>query len=144
MALYFELYTFHFGLMSTLFQKIISGEIPSFKVWEDDAHYAFLTIEPIQPGHTLVVPKQPISHLFAMTDEAYIALMTAAKKVAELIQSKMKCEKVGVIVEGYGVKDYVHIHLVPLNGPGQLDFSLVKSTTTDQLTQIQKILRTSP
>jgi histidine triad (HIT) family protein len=124
----------------TLFEKIIVGEIPSYKVWEDEDHYAFLTIEPIQPGHTLVIPKKPIAHLFDMENDAYDELMKTVRKVAHLIQSKTKCEKVGVIVEGYGVKDHAHVHLVPLNGPGQLDFAHAHRVDIEELKQIQTLL----
>ncbi|MEI7652670.1 MAG: HIT family protein [bacterium] len=126
--------------MTTLFQKIISGEIPSFKVWEDEAHYAFLTIEPIQPGHTLVVPKEPISHLFDMDDVRYLQLMKVVRQVANHIQSKLHCEKVGVIVEGYGIKDHVHVHLVPLSGPGQLDFARAKKSDHTELIRMRDLM----
>lgn len=124
----------------TLFEKIIAGEIPSYKVWEDADHFAFLTIEPIQPGHTLVIPKKPIAHLFDMEKDEYKELMKAVRKVALLLQSKTKCEKVGVIVEGYGVKEHAHVHLVPLTGSGQLSFAHAKKALQGELAKMQELL----
>ena len=129
--------------MTTLFQKIIVGEIPSYKVWEDEAHYAFLTIEPIRPGHTLVIPKKPITHLFDMEKDEYKELMKVVRKVALLIQSKTNCEKVGVIVEGFGVKDHAHVHLVPLTGSGQLSFAHAQKAPPDELAKMQALLTSS-
>ena len=124
----------------TLFEKIIAGEIPSYKVWEDENHFAFLTIEPIRPGHTLVIPKKPISHLFDLEKDEYKELMKAVRKVALHIQSKTKCEKVGVIVDGYGVKDHAHVHLVPLTGSGQLSFAHARKALQDELAKMQELL----
>ena len=100
--------------MATIFTKIINGEIPSHKVWEDDAHYAFLDINPWVEGHTLVVPKQESDYLFDMDDEGYAQLHLAAKKVANLLKEKLNCARVCTMVIGYEVP-HVHIHLLPTN-----------------------------
>lgn len=129
--------------MPTIFEKIIAREIPSYTIYEDEAHYAFLTIEPIQLGHTLVIPKKPIAHLFDMEKDEYKELMKVVRKVALLIQSKTKCEKVGVIVDGFGVKDHAHVHLVPLTGSGQLSFAHAQKAPPDELARMQALLTSS-
>jgi len=102
------------GAMPTIFSKIIKGEIPCHKVWEDDRHFAFLDINPWTEGHTLVVPKAEHESLFDMPDADYAALNAAAKKVAALLKSKLKCKRVCSCVIGYEVP-HVHIHLLPTN-----------------------------
>lgn len=100
--------------MPTVFSKIIKGEIPCHKVWEDDSHFAFLDINPWTEGHTLVVPKAEHESLFDMPDADYAALNAAAKKVAAILKSKLKCKRVCSCVIGYEVP-HVHIHLLPTN-----------------------------
>ncbi|MCA8910427.1 MAG: HIT family protein [Planctomycetes bacterium] len=100
--------------MATIFSKIVAGEIPSHKVWEDDKHFAFLDINPWVEGHTLVIPKAEHDYLFDMDDDAYAALHLAAKKVASLLKEKLGCARVCTVVMGYEVP-HVHIHLLPTN-----------------------------
>jgi histidine triad (HIT) family protein len=100
--------------MPTIFSKVIAGEIPSHKVWEDEQHFAFLDINPWSYGHTLVVPKAEHDYLFDMPDDAYAALHLAAKTVAELLKKKLGCARVCTRVVGYEVP-HVHIHLLPTN-----------------------------
>lgn len=100
--------------MPSIFSKIVAGEIPCHKVWEDDAHIAFLDINPWVEGHTLVIPKVEHDYLFDMDDNAYTALHLAAKKVAGLLKEKLGCARVCVTVIGYEVP-HVHIHLLPTN-----------------------------
>jgi histidine triad (HIT) family protein len=100
--------------MPTIFSKIVAGEIPCHKVWEDDAHFAFLDINPWVEGHTLVIPKDEHDYLFDMDDDAYTALHLAAKKVAALLKAKLGCARVCTTVIGYEVP-HVHIHLLPTN-----------------------------
>ena len=104
----------------TIFQNIIAGEIPSYKVWEDEKHYAFLDISPFAPGHTLVVPKKPSPYIFDLEDDEYAELLLSAKKVAKVLKSAMKTPRVGVIVAGFGVVDHVHVHLIPIHSEGEL------------------------
>lgn len=106
--------------MECLFCKIVAGEIPCHKVWEDESHLAFLDIHPIREGHTLVIPKTHAPYLFGLDDAAYGDLMRAAKTVATTLKSSMCVPRVGVAVEGFAV-DHVHVHLVPVDGGGQLD-----------------------
>ena len=98
----------------TVFSKIIKGEIPSHKVYEDEHTYAFLTIHPGMPGHTLVVPKNPVDSLWDLDDHEYSHLWMDAKKIAQHIQPIMGTRRVGVMVMGFGVP-HAHIHLVPIN-----------------------------
>ena len=100
--------------MPTLFEKIVAGEIPCHKVWEDDDHLAFLDINPRVEGHTLVIPKHPWFEVFAMEGAAYAALWTAARTVARHLQERTGCVRVVVVVLGYEV-EHVHIHLMPTN-----------------------------
>ncbi len=103
-----------------IFCKIVAGEIPCYKVWEDENHLAFLTIGPMREGHTLVIPKTHTPYLFEMNDEAYSALLKAAKPVAEKLKQIMNVPRVAMAVEGFSV-DHVHLHLVPVTSADQLD-----------------------
>lgn len=103
-----------------LFCKIIAGEIPCYKVWEDESHLAFLDIHPIREGHTLVVPKAHASYLFDLDDPAYVDMMRAAKTVAATLKKATGAPRIGVAVEGFSV-DHVHVHLAPIDGVGQMD-----------------------
>lgn len=105
----------------TIFSKIIAGEIPSFKVAEDDRFYAFLDINPLQWGHTLVVPKQEVDYIFDLDDETIGAMQVFAKRVAKAIKAAIPCRKVGEAVLGLEVP-HAHIHLVPLTTEGDMDF----------------------
>ena len=105
----------------TIFSKIVAGEIPSYKVAEDDRYYAFLDINPIRKGHTLVIPKQETDYIFDLDDETLAGLQIFAKKVAKAIQAAIPCRKVGQAVLGLEVP-HAHIHLVPLTTEGDMDF----------------------
>lgn len=105
----------------TIFSKIIAGEIPSYKVAEDDDFYAFLDINPVAWGHTLVVPKKEIDYIFDIDDEHLGKMMAFAKKVAKAIKASFECRKVGMAVLGLEVP-HAHIHLVPLRNEGDMDF----------------------
>ena len=107
--------------MKSLFSKIIAGEIPSYKVAEDDRFYAFLDINPVAKGHTLVVPKQEVDYIFDQSDDMLAAHMVFAKRVAAAIRRVIPCKKVGVCVMGLEVP-HAHIHLIPLNEEGDMDF----------------------
>ena len=109
----------------TLFTRIIKGEIPSYKVAEDDKNYAFLDINPLVKGHTRVVPtlaEPEADYIFDLTDEQLKSLMTFAKKVAKGIKAATGCKRVGVAVLGMEV-NHVHVHLVPLNNEKDMLFS---------------------
>lgn len=97
----------------SIFTRIINGEIPAYKVYEDDRVLAFLDIHPINPGHTLLIPKKQVDHLWDLDDDEYQYLWTIAKHLAKQIKQTLNPPRVGVIVEGFGVP-HAHIHLIPL------------------------------
>ncbi len=111
--------------MATIFSKIIAGEIPSYKIYEDDNYYAFLDINPLAEGHTLVIPKVETDYLFDLEDEVLANMIVFAKKVALAIDQTMVCKRVGVAVLGLEVP-HAHIHLVPLNNLHDIEFSRPK------------------
>lgn len=112
--------------MATIFSRIASGEIPSYKVAETDHYFAFLDINPVQPGHVLVVPKKEVDYIFDLEDGEFAGLQLFAKKVARALKRAVPCRKVGVAVIGLEVP-HAHIHLVPMSKEGDLDFT--KKTT---------------
>ncbi|WP_289159134.1 HIT family protein [uncultured Muribaculum sp.] len=107
--------------MATIFSKIAAGEIPSYKVAEDDKHYAFLDINPVAPGHTLVIPKKEVDYIFDLSDDEYLELQLFAKRVAKAMKKSLPCERVGVAVIGLEVP-HTHIHLVPINKESDMNF----------------------
>ncbi len=119
----------------TIFSKIIAGEIPSYKCAESERFYAFLDINPVGKGHTLVVPKKEVDYLFDMDDEELAAMMVFAKKVARAIKSVVPCRKVGVAVLGLEV-NHAHVHLIPLQSEGDMDFRNKKQFSPEQMQQI--------
>lgn len=108
--------------MATIFSKIIAGEIPSYKVAEDERFYAFLDINPLVKGHTLVVPKREVDYIFDLSDEELAAMQVFAKHVAEAIQRAFPCRKVGQAVIGLEVP-HAHIHLIPIRKESDMLFS---------------------
>lgn len=126
--------------MASIFTKIINGEIPSYKIAEDDKFYAFLDIAPLVKGHTLVVPKQEIDYIFDIEDELLAQMHIFAKKVAKAIQSAIPCEKVGMAVIGLDVR-HAHIHLVPLQEVGDLNFAKEKlKLSSDEMKQTSELI----
>ena len=111
--------------MSSIFTKIVQGDIPSYKVAETDNCYAFLDINPLAEGHVLVIPKDEVDYLFDVEDGLYTDLMLFAKKVAKAINKVVPCERVGVAVIGLEVP-HAHVHLVPINNVHDIDFSRPK------------------
>ena len=108
--------------MGSIFSKIIAGEIPSYKVAESDDYFAFLDINPLAKGHTLVIPKKEIDYIFDLNDELYKGLFFFAKKVALAIEQVVECERIGLTVIGLEVP-HAHIHLIPINYIGDINFS---------------------
>lgn len=108
--------------MATLFTKIINGEIPCYKVAEDEKYFAFLDISPLTKGHTLVIPKVENDYIFNLDEETYAGLMLFAKRVAHAVEAAIPCKRIGVAVLGLQVP-HAHIHLVPLNSEKDLIFS---------------------
>lgn len=123
--------------MATIFSRIIKGEIPCYKVLEDDQFLAFLDIRPIAPGHALVIPKKEIDYLFDVDDRLLGAMMVFAKKVAVKIRKVVPCKKVGVMVAGLEVP-HAHIHLVPIVDVMDLNFAKAKAALPDELAGLAK------
>lgn len=105
--------------MASVFTKIINGEIPSYKIAEDENHYAFLDIHPLAEGHTLVIPKKEVDYIFDLSDEEFVQLNLFAKKVAAGIEKAVECIRVGILVIGTEVP-HVHIHLIPFKRESQM------------------------
>ncbi len=122
--------------MASLFTKIVNGEIPAWKVAEDENFLAFLDIFPVAKGHTLVIPKKEVDYLFNLDDETYIGLQLFSKKVALGIQKAIPCKKVGVMVLGLEVP-HAHIHLVPMQSEADLlNFSKKLSFSKEEMAEI--------
>lgn len=107
--------------MTSIFSRIIKGEIPSYKIAEDDKHFAFLDINPLKSGHTLVIPKREEDYIFKLEDSEISDLMVFAKKVALAIEKVVYCERIGVSVVGLEVP-HTHIHLIPINSVTDMTF----------------------
>ena len=117
--------------MATIFTRIVQGEIPCHKIAEDDRFYAFLDINPVQRGHTLVIPKKEIDYIFDLPAEESGALFIFAQRVAKAIQKVIPCTRIGVAVLGMEVP-HAHIHLVPMTHNSDLDFSKPRCVLTPQ------------
>lgn len=126
--------------MPTLFTKIIKGEIPCHKIYEDDQFFAFLDIRPLAEGHTLVIPKEEIDYIFDLKDDLLADLMVCAKKIALAIKKEIACERVGIVVAGLEVP-HTHIHLIPMNTIADLNFANAKETTHNVLTKTAESIR---
>ncbi|MFR9502868.1 MAG: HIT family protein [Rikenellaceae bacterium] len=122
--------------MATIFTRIIEGEIPCYKVAEDDQFFAFLDINPLRAGHTLVVPKVEQDYIFDLEDETLAGLMIFAKRVAAQIAAKIECKRVAVVVIGLEVP-HAHIHLIPISSEGDVDFGAERAKFTPE--EFQKI-----
>lgn len=121
--------------MSTIFSKIAAGEIPSYKVAEDKDHYAFLDINPVAPGHVLVIPRKEESYLFNLSEQEYLSLMAFARRVAKALEKAVPCERIGVAVVGLEVP-HTHIHLLPINSEADMDFTKKQSLPAEQMQAI--------
>ncbi len=124
--------------MASIFTKIVNGEIPAYKVAEDENYFAFLDIFPVAKGHTLVIPKKEVDYLFDLDDETYAGLQLFAKKVAKGLKKAIPCEKVGVLVLGLEVP-HAHIHLVPMQNENDLlNFCEKKKFTPEEFQEVTK------
>ena len=122
--------------MATIFSKIVAGEIPSYKVAEDEKYYAFLDINPLAKGHTLVIPKVEVDYIFDLDDETLAGLTRFAKKIAHKIKEQTGCKKVATVVLGLEVP-HAHIHLIPMNDEKDVDFRREKlKLTPEEFTEI--------
>ena len=129
--------------MSSIFTKIVNGEIPCYKVAEDEQFLAFLDVNPNAVGHTLCIPKQEIDKLFDMDEELYLGLMRFSKKVAAALEKTVPCERIGMAVIGLEVP-HAHVHLIPINEMNEMRFqnkvALTKEEFETLATKIQENL----
>lgn len=127
--------------MASIFTKIITGEIPCYKIAENDKFFAFLDISPLAKGHTLVVPKQETDYIFDLNDNLVAEMMVFSKNVSKAIEKVIPCNRVGVAVIGLEVP-HAHIHLVPINGMGDLNFANPKlDLSTEEFQEIASAIR---
>lgn len=126
--------------MATLFTKIVRGEIPCHKIMENDEYLAFLDIRPINPGHTLVIPKMEIDYIFDLDDHVLGGLMTFSRKVAVKIKKVIECQRVGIMVAGMEVP-HAHVHLIPITSIGDLNFAKAKAVSQDELARVAGMIR---
>ncbi len=126
----------------TIFSKIIAGEIPSYKIAKDDKFYAFLDINPLKEGHTLVVPRQEIDYFFDMPDDFLKSILLFAKPIAKAIEQSFECNRCGISVIGLEVP-HAHMHLIPINSADDLNFTRKKLNPSPQelKTAQEKILK---
>jgi histidine triad (HIT) family protein len=121
--------------MSSIFSKIIKGEIPSYQVAEDDHYFAFLDIRPLQKGHVLVVPKVEVDYIFDLDDDTLSGLILFSKRVAKAIEASIPCERIGVAVIGLEVP-HCHVHLAPINSIHDMNFAKVKEIPAEEMQEI--------
>ena len=127
--------------MATIFSRIVAGEIPSYKVAEDDRFYAFLDINPLAKGHTLVIPKQEVDYPYDLDDETLQGMILFAKQIAQKIKAFSGCKRVATVVLGLEVP-HAHIHLIPMNSEKDVDFSREKLILTpEEFAEIASVLR---
>lgn len=126
--------------MATIFTKIVNSEIPSYKIAEDDQYFAFLDINPLAKGHTLVIPKKEVDYLFDLDEESYVGLQAFARKIALALKEAIPCKKVGVAVLGLEVP-HAHIHLIPMQSEKDINFSNPKKkfSTAEMEDVLEKI-----
>jgi len=127
--------------MASIFTKIVQGEIPSYKIAETKNCYAFLDINPLKEGHTLVIPKKEVNYLFDLEDELLAELNIFSKKIAKAIEKVIPCKRIGVAVLGLEVP-HAHIHLIPIDNLFDIDFSKQKlNLTKERLIEIAQAIR---
>ena len=127
-------------MQDCVFCKMVQGEIKPQVILENDSFFTFLDQSPIQPGHTLVIPKKHTDYLFDIEDKEYADLMLEAKKVAKLLKEKMGTKRIGILVEGFGVA-HAHVHLVPINNGGQVSLANAKHASMEELKEVAEKIR---
>jgi len=126
--------------MATIFSRIVAGEIPAYKIAEDERFFSFLDINPLVKGHTLVIPKQETDYLFDLDDNTLADMMVFAKRVAKALKSVVPCKRIGIAVLGLEVP-HAHIHLVPLNSEGDINFSKSRvKLSKEEFAQLAEII----
>ena len=126
--------------MSSIFTKIVNGEIPCYKITEDENFLAFLDVNPNAKGHTLCIPKQEINKIFDIEDDLYIGLMAFSKKVAVALEKTVPCKRIGMAVIGLEVP-HAHVHLIPLNEMDEMRFQNKVSLTKEEFEDLAKAIQ---
>jgi histidine triad (HIT) family protein len=121
--------------MASIFTKIVTGEIPCYKITEDENYLAFLDVNPNAKGHTLCIPKQEINKIFDMEETHYLGLMKFSRKVAKALEKSVDCKRIGVAVVGLEVP-HVHVHLIPLNDMDDMRFQRKTSLTAEEFSEL--------
>lgn len=128
--------------MASIFTKIIQGELPCHKIYEDDLVIAFLTIEPIQPGHTLVVPKIEVDKFYDVDEPHYSEIFKVAKPLSKAIEKVTGCKRVGAMIQGMEVP-HTHLHLVPMYDPSDLNFQKAKADSQEELAAMAEKIKSA-
>jgi histidine triad (HIT) family protein len=128
--------------MSSIFTKIVNGEIPSYKIAEDEDYLAFLDVNPNATGHTLCIPKQEINKIFDMEEDLYLGLMKFSRKVAKAIEKTVPCKRIGVAVVGLEVP-HTHVHLIPLHDMDDMRFQRKVKLSGDEFEQLASAIRSN-
>ncbi|MFZ4435472.1 MAG: HIT family protein [Flavobacterium psychrophilum] len=126
--------------MASIFTKIVAGEIPCYRIFEDENYLAFLDVNPNAKGHTLCIPKQEINKLFDLDDQRYLGLMAFAKKVAVALEKTVSCKRIGMAVIGLEVP-HAHVHLIPLNEMDEMRFQNKVSLTPEEFTALAQAIQ---
>jgi histidine triad (HIT) family protein len=128
--------------MSSIFTKIVNGEIPCYKIAEDENYLAFLDVNPNTTGHTLCIPKQEINKIFDMEEDLYLGLMKFSRKVAKAVEKTVECKRIGVAVVGLEVP-HVHVHLIPLHDMDDMRFQRKVSLTNEEFEELTKAIQSN-
>jgi histidine triad (HIT) family protein len=128
--------------MSSIFTKIVNGEIPSYKIAEDENYLAFLDVNPNATGHTLCIPKQEINKIFDMEEDLYLGLMKFSRKVAKALEKTVPCKRIGLAVVGLEVP-HTHVHLIPLHDMDDMRFQRKVKLSGDEFEQLASAIRSN-